>query len=84
MTPKVVAKNNAYMHNRTAPSLQLIFSLVKKYHRNKLAIRENMTRSRKAVMFTLSGEAISGTPKISVMFMKQLPTIFPKAISGCP
>lgn len=72
------------MNNSIAHSLQVIFSLDKKYHSNRLATSENMARLENAAMFTFSGEAANVTPKIRVMFMKQLPTMFPRAKSKCP
>jgi len=38
----------------------------------------------KAVMLTFNGEDINVTPKMQVTFMKQLPTMFPKARPRCP
>ena len=43
-----------------------------------------MASLENAVMFTFNGEETTVTPKIHVTFMKQLPTIFPKAKSRCP
>jgi hypothetical protein len=67
------------MKMKTAPSLQPSLLLEMKYHRNKLVISEKMASRENAAMFTLSGEATKITPKISVMLMKQLPTMFPRA-----
>jgi len=89
MIPRVVAKNSTYKKSRMEPSFQLSLPVEKKYHRNKLAIREKMTRSEKTTMFTLKGVPTSAgatnvTPRIRVMFMKQLPTMLPKAKAECP
>ena len=46
-------------------------------------MRENIIKSEKTFMFTSSGDAIRGIPKINVMFMKQLPAMFPKASAHC-
>jgi hypothetical protein len=74
-----------YINTKTAPSFQLIFSLERKYHRKRLVITENMTKLEKVgTISTLKDEAINGIPKIHVVFMKQVPTIFPNARSKCP
>jgi len=67
------------MNNRIVPSLQRILPIVRKYHKKRLDIREKITKSENTTMSTLNGEAIKLTPKIKVMFRKQLPTMFPKA-----
>ena len=79
--PKVITRNTTYSDNNKTPSLQLILSLPKKYHRNRFMIRENITRFEKAEMLTASGDAIKATPRIRVMLMKPLPTMFPSAKS---
>ena len=44
-----------------------------------------MTRLEKVgTISILKDEAINGIPKIHVVFMKQVPTIFPSAKSKCP
>jgi len=58
--------------------------LDKKCHKSSLATSENKARSVKPVMSILKGEAIRVTPKMHVVFMKQLPTIFLKARPRCP
>src|SRR3990170_2830902 len=73
------------MKRRIAPSFQASLSIDKKYHRNKLATKENMTKSVKKVMFlTEKGAASSVIPRIRVVLMKPLPTIFPKPKAECP
>jgi hypothetical protein len=73
------------MKSRITPSFQPSLSIDKKYHRKRLATKENMTRSVKKVMFlTEKGAASSVIPKIKVMLMKPLPTIFPKPKAECP
>jgi hypothetical protein len=84
-----VAKKSAYIERKTAPSFQLIFSLERKYQKNKFVIIENMTRFWKTLMFICTGEPTSAgtkrvTPKISVMFTKLLPIMSPKASPECP
>ena len=81
---KLVAMNTEYTNSRTAPSLQVNFSLAKKYHRRRLVMREKIANLEKAAICTLSGEATKVTPKMHVMFMKPLPTILPSARSKCP
>jgi len=74
-----------YMKRRITPSFQPSLSIDKKYHRKRLATKENMTRSVKKVMFvTEKGAASSVIPKIKVVLMKPLPTIFPKPKAECP
>jgi len=89
MAPTEVAKNSKYINNRIAPSLQPSLPRDKKYHKRRLAIKEKTTRSRKTSIFIVKGKPTSaGTnnviPRIKVMFMKQLPTMFPKAKAECP
>jgi hypothetical protein len=82
---KLIIRNRAYNASNIAPSLQLIFSLDRKYHKKRLVITENTTKLEKAAATpTFRGEASSGIPKISVVFIKQFPTIFPMAMSKCP
>ena len=81
---KLVARNIEYTDSRTVPSLQVNFSLDRKYHKRRLVIREKMANLEKAVIFTRRGEATRVTPKIHVMFMKPLPTMLPSARSKCP
>ena len=69
------------------PSAQPIFSLDKKYQKNKLVIMEKITRSWKTTIFIDIGEPMkAGTksvmPKIRVMFTKLLPMMSPKASPG--
>jgi hypothetical protein len=65
-------------------ALQPIFSLDKKYHKRTLVVNEKTARLEKALMLILKGDAIKVTLKMQVMFMKQLPTIFPRAESKGP
>ena len=56
------------MKRRIAPSFQPNLSIDKKYHRKRLATKENMTKSVKNVMLlTEKGAASSVIPKIKVM-----------------
>jgi hypothetical protein len=73
-----------YINSKTDPSLQVIFSLERKYQRKRLVINENRTRLENAAMSTVNGDDTNETPKMHVMFMKQLPTMFPKAKFKCP
>jgi len=43
-----------------------------------------MINFEKTTMSTLKGAATNVTPKIRVIFIKQLPTMLPSARSGCP
>jgi hypothetical protein len=66
---------------KMAPSLQLIFSLERKYQKNKLVIIENITRFRKTSTFMMTDEPTragkeSVIPKIKVMLTKLLPIMF--------
>jgi len=60
--PKVVAKKSEYMNRRIAPSRQPILPVVKKYHKNRLAIRENITKSENTTIFTFNGENVNVRP----------------------
>src|SRR4030067_2949555 len=66
------------------PSLQLIFSLDRKYHKNMFIMSEKRARLENAVILIVKGDAIKATPSRQVMFMKQLPTMLPNARSKCP
>ena len=78
----LVSKNVAYMRSKTAPSFQPIFSFDKKYDKKTLATNENMIKLVKIAISTLKGAATNVTPKIRVIFMKQLPTMLPSARSA--
>ena len=83
----MLAKNSRYMNRNIAPSFQLSLPIDRKYQKNKLVIREKMTRFWKTSMFMVKGVPIStGTksviPRIRVMFMKLLPMISPRASAG--
>src|SRR3972149_5072740 len=82
--PKLITRNTTYSDSNKTPSLQLILSLPKKYHRNRFMISENIAMFEKAAMLTASGDAIKATPRIRVMLMKPLPMMFPSAKSKCP
>ena len=43
-----------------------------------------MAKLEKAAILILKGEAAKATPKMHVMFMKQLPTMLPNVKSKCP
>ena len=43
-----------------------------------------MAKLEKAPISILNGEAANVTPRMHVMFMKQLPTMLPSASSKCP
>jgi hypothetical protein len=45
---------------------------------------ENITRLENADILTLKVEAVNVTPKMHVVFMKQLPIMLPNARSKCP
>ena len=66
------------------PSLQLILSLDRKYHKNRFVISENIAIFENAAMSILKGDAINATPRMRVMLMKQLPTMLPRAKSKKP
>ena len=78
----LVSKNVEYMKRKTAPSCQPIFSFDKKYDKKTLATNENMIKLVKIAISTLKGAATNVTPKIRVIFMKQLPTMLPNARSA--
>ena len=80
----LTTRNMAYKTNSTVPSRQLILSLDRKYHKNRLVISENNAKLENAVMLTAKGDTIKATPRINVMLMKQLPTILPNAKSKWP
>src|SRR3972149_10737205 len=82
--PKLITRNTTYSDSNRTPSLQLILSLPKKYHKNRLMMSENMTKFEKAAMLTVRGDAINATPRIRVMLMKPLPIMLPSAKSKCP
>lgn len=82
--PKLIAMNRAYMKSKIAASRQPIFSPDKKYHRRRLAISEKSATLENPLASTPKDVAAKVTPKIKVMFTKQLPTMLPKASSKCP
>src|SRR3972149_2252810 len=82
--PKLITRNTTYSDSNKTPSLQLILSLPKKYHKNRFMISENRAKLEKAAMLTVRGDAISATPRMSVVLMKALPTMLPSARSKCP
>ena len=79
IVPKLVNRNTEYRKSNSTPSRQLIFSLDRKYQRKRFMIRENIAKLAKPEMSTVSGDATRATPKMNVILMKPLPTIFPIA-----
>ena len=78
----LVPKNRQYMKRKIAPSRQPIFSFDRKYDKKRLEISEKMINLEKTAMSTLKGAATKVTPKIRVIFIKQLPTMLPSARSA--
>ena len=60
------------MKSNTTPSRQLIFSLDRKYQRNRLARTENITRLEKTVVSTRNVHMVKVAPKMSVVSTKQV------------
>jgi len=84
MPPKLMTRNRKYINNSTTPSRQLILSLDRKYHKNMLAMTENMTKLEKIVISTRNVHMVSVAPRMRVVSTKHVPTMFPKDMSACP
>ena len=84
MPPKLLTRNTEYRKSRIAPSRQPTRSFDRKYHKRRFAISEKMATFEKALTLMLKVEAIRVTPRMQVIFMKQLPTMLPNAMSKCP
>jgi hypothetical protein len=72
------------MKSRITPSRLPIFSPDRKYHKRRFVVKEKTATLEKALMSNVTGKATKVTPRMNVMFMKQLPTMLPKASSTCP
>jgi hypothetical protein len=72
------------MKSKIAPSRRPILSFDRKYHKRRFAINAKIATFEKALKSILKGDDIKVTPRMQVMFMKQLPTMLPSAKPKCP
>lgn len=68
----MITKNRKYLKSNTTPFRQLIFSLDRKYQRNRLARTENITRLEKTVVSTRNVHMAKVAPKMSMVPTKQV------------